>query len=732
MPVFHRIRIGISSIALGCILLTGCGEIPQPVPNETEASPVDYRLNEEELSAAEEAMTAEVLQNDNWSARETEAHFWNGSRYVLSQLTETEAATTISRGACIQVLAPPYAHWEQYVISYEWGDNPSMLVEALAGAAPEGVLLERRSLTEEKRYLEYFRWDGTSEILLEIPEEVYGASWYQTAGKLWAVSADGGELTVFNESGQRDYSRNLTGKVMGILENPSQGSTLWYGFEQEELVLWDEPDGQIQLRVTDEISQYEDFSIAYSPAGELFLADANHVWIYEENGVRELFSFLEEDYPVEKLYGVSFQENGDLRFLVEYGGTQHLLTAKAADLTETVERQEITVVVNIVSIGLQKMAADYNRANNKYRVTIITVEEEENPEDYRRRIQLEMAAGKGPDLLAEYAINVQESAAQGYLEPLDGLLEDTSSFFASALETGKVGDITYGIPYGCFPYFLTVSGQLTDASSWTLEQMYETVENSSAEVLEEGADGVDILMLYGLYDEENKALIDWENGESHLAEEPFLELLAFAREYADRGDYPAEEVGERLLDGRIAGERIGLYELSQLLKAESAFGGNAVFIGYPRSSGNGIYMATDRLYLNRNAANKEGAMDFLHYLLSEEAQLCYAEYAGQNRLPVRRSAMEHYIEQYQQNVAATPVQRYDGRGIYWQEERVDEEQIRQLWWILDNAVPAVFRANEIWSIVEEETRPYFEGVRSAEEAAAALDSRVQLYLDERK
>ena len=78
---------------------------------------------------------------------------------------------------------------------------------------------------------------------------------------------------------------------------------------------------------------------------------------------------------MEKLYGLNFLENGDLRFLVEYRGVQHLLTAKAADLKEMVERQEITVVVNIASIVLQK-AADYNRANSKYRVTIITVEDQ--------------------------------------------------------------------------------------------------------------------------------------------------------------------------------------------------------------------------------------------------------------------------------------------------------------------------------------------------------------------
>lgn len=52
--------------------------------------------------------------------------------------------------------------------------------------------------------------------------------------------------------------------------------------------------------------------------------------------------------------------------------------------------------------------------------------------------------------------------------------------------------------------------------------------------------------------------------------------------------------------------------------------------------------------------------------------------------------------------------------------------------MMDNAVPSDVPAAGLWSIVEEELQPYFNGDRSAEQAAATLNSRVQLYLDERK
>ena len=70
--------------------------------------------------------------------------------------------------------------------------------------------------------------------------------------------------------------------------------------------------------------------------------------------------------------------------------------------------------------------------------------------------------------------------------------------------------------------------------------------------------------------------------------------------------------------------------------------------------------------------------------------------------------------------------------IFFQWEKLDEGQVETFWRILDNAVPAVFRSDDIWTMVDEELQPYFNGERSAREAAAILHNRVQLYLDEQK
>lgn len=60
-----------------------------------------------------------------------------------------------------------------------------------------------------------------------------------------------------------------------------------------------------------------------------------------------------------------------------------------------------------------------------------------------------------------------------------------------------------------------------------------------------------------------------------------------------------------------------------------------------------------------------------------------------------------------------------------------EKQREQINFLLENARPA-FELGELETILQEELAPYFDGTRTAQETAGILNSRVQLYLDERK
>ena len=339
-------------VSLICIFLVGCGISTQPVqetiPQNSVAITEDVWSQEEKLSYAvseiglptsEAELTADILRGDNWVAREMETRFWGGTLYRFSNLFEMVEEKNIHMGACMQRLAPPYDHWETQGIFYLEEENSDLWVEALAGVAGEDLLLEMRSLADEKRYLARLEWGGGVEILLEISEGLSGGFWYQENGIYRAVSNGGRKLTLFDEEGQQQASQNLTGKVMGFLESPQGGALTWYGFDQEELVLWDRPGGQVQARITGQISQYADFGIGYAASGELVLADTGHVWIYDGQETREAFSFLEKDYALEKLIGLGAGEDGAFLLLAELEGRLCLLEAKPVPAADMVEKR---------------------------------------------------------------------------------------------------------------------------------------------------------------------------------------------------------------------------------------------------------------------------------------------------------------------------------------------------------------------------------------------------------
>lgn len=750
-----------------CIMLAGCGNHPQSVQHtetpeteiasgETLAQPEEeifYQITEITLPRPEDAVSQDIPEGDEWTTQERGTRFWEEKLYRLFDIYETVEEMNFYRGVGIQVLAPPYDHWDSQIIwtdqaISEQGQEDSDLpvsglnVDSLAGATEDGVFLKMRSSDNSKCYLAHLTWDGGLEVLAELPEEYINddsAFCYLEDEKYWVFSGMGKVLTVFDQAGQQESSRNLTGWVTGTLKNPQSGERIWYGFDQGEFALWEQPAGQVSARVTNQIkNQRADYAIAYSPTGELFLANEVWTWSYDGKTLREEFSFVKKDYTLEGIDGIWFREDGALQLMVIQEGERCFLTAETGSAAE--KRQEIQIVINNSDPGLERLAARYNRRSQEYHVSITTAEEAAEPQEYRQRVQMEMVAGRGPDLLGEWTVDIQDCAAQGYLEPLDGVVEDMSPFLEAAFERGMINGQPYGIPYQCYPYLLAVSTQVADASAWTREQMYDAVRNSSAEILGQSLSGVDIIMACGLYDEECKDFIDWEKGESHLTEEPFLELMAFAKEYADRGEYSYSEMLEGLANGRVAGQQVVMKAPEDFKTFEMQFDGKVAYIGYPRESGCGIYMEARSLYLNHSAENREGALDFLRYIITEEGQRKYMDYSSVEQigmvvgsyLPVRRNLLQECLDRYQRDVKNPPREADFGNGKVVRYDKLDEEEIECYWRILDNAIPAVFQSDKIWSIVDEELQPYFNDMRSAEEAAAILHSRVQLFLDERK
>lgn len=470
--------------------------------------------------------------------------------------------------------------------------------------------------------------------------------------------------------------------------------------------------------------------------GKIVACDTQQLWQCEKGEAPQLLcDFTMNDYPFEDLYEMEVQSDDSIILMAKLDGEYCLARVLPRTEGETSEKQELVIAFGYKHLALLKSISRFNRQSDQYHITAIMKEEDETMEDYGRAIQMEMSAGRGPDILIDdFISDTSGYITNGYFASLDDVLDKEEDYLQSAFVGGRKDGILYGVPYDFTLRFVSYSQEFTgERDFWTLPEFMKAVEASEAKTLMRGCSEMDIIMWCGLYDNGNTEYIDWEKKESHLTEQPFIKLLQFAEKYADKENVSREEEGELLRNNNAVATLSEMYDLREMENLDSCWEGKAAILGYPRSDQKGVYIQSRYLYVNSNSTNLEGVKGFLRFLLSAEEQKKYismnmdGSFIGYRPyLPVNLEAFDYLIE-CESNLTNREKKNLSGS---FQRSGLTEEQIITLRDLVNNALPDNFYAKELYNMVAEELQPYFEGQKSAEEVADILDNRVQLYLDE--
>ena len=164
-------------------------------------------------------------------------------------------------------------------------------------------------------------------------------------------------------------------------------------------------------------------------------------------------------------------------------------------------------------------------------------------------------------------------------------------------------------------------------------------------------------------------------------------------------------------------------------------GGEFTFVGFPTQTGNGAYIsAYDTLVLSAKSKVLDGAWEFVRYYLTDEYQedLSYG-------LPVNKKI---YLEK---SVQATKRPTYTDwetkeeveydQTMYINGEDIiipplSEEQLKQVLDYMETVDTKYYYNESVLNIINEEMGSFYSGQKSAADAAAIIQSRVQLYVDE--
>ncbi len=727
------------------ILLTGCGgkaggEIPQKAEQEFY-----YAIEETTLPDSRKTLTApEGGRVDSFDP------FLIGERVFRCASENTHDYQ--SQGFYLQYLqaigvdSPQWKNINILESAFELDDIEYDGLNSMIYASTDGEMYTSAYILEkESSYLVRFGEEQVAEIICEIPKG-FKEEWDATEkekgtgtlagdceGNFYSFFRGSDEINCYDAMLEKQRTVTVPKYVYGIMQGAAGEDVYWYGCGMDNKpVIGNLTGEEILLEGVEGIAT--DYMAEISTEGVLFLADTQNVWRVENGVPQKVFQFTGNGYLISELYGMEAGKQGEIVFLVKMDGD--LLILRMNETQKPGEKQEIVLAFANQHLALNRSIARFNRQNKEYHISLMLPEEGEDEEAFRKRIQLELSAGRGPDIMGhDIVLNPADFVENDYLECLDDVFEDTSLYLEAALEVSEKDGKLYGVPYDCtFEFVSYAKESVGERTCWTLPELMEAVEASEAEILVEGFGGVAIVKYFALYDNSNTTYIDWETGKSHLTEQPFLDLLAFAKEY---GDYDTQ--GKKAF-GLWMNPFMWLKDVKEIY---SYFDGGAAMLGYSRTEGNGIYVSTRELYLNANSVCKEGAKEFLKFLVSETEQKKYITYDSaeqmreeglstlsghMNQFPIALEAYDTLVEGELEADKGNVI--YTDNGVIQLEALYTEEMIEQFYFMLEHAEPARYNASAIENIIAEELTPYFEGDITAKEAAQKLDNRVQLFLDE--
>lgn len=345
-------------------------------------------------------------------------------------------------------------------------------------------------------------------------------------------------------------------------------------------------------------------------------------------------------------------------------------------------------------------------------------------------VNAELMNGNASDIIAVDTLAYNKYADKGLLADLSELMSELKAedYYINLFDGLKYKDKSYMIA----PAVMTniwfgnkerIDGMNLDPNSWTWEQFAEKM----GELAKAGGDPAvewipaDMLLLDRISAEAGK-FINLNEKKASFDDKEFIDLLKQIKSFYDQKIFQEPEMSGGTSRAVKIGEKLSRKEAfisTSFMNISSITFGQMLFdqpqIFSPPKSGSAeegsSFKPNMLLSINNKSEKKEAAWKFLKFLLSEEMQSS-PELGG---LPVNKKAIDGQVEAMSQ-IEGAP--------------KPTAEEVEMTRELLANLKRSGSIDPKIEAIVKEETKPFFEGGISAEDAAKSVQNKVSLYLEE--
>lgn len=460
---------------------------------------------------------------------------------------------------------------------------------------------------------------------------------------------------------------------------------------------------------------------------------------------QKIMDYMASNISTENTYGMMpFTEGKFISNSRDENGSKLIVYSKV-DPSTLKDKQKITMAVMWVDDEIKKAAMDFNKNSDKYQIEFKDYSNEEDPET---KMTADIIAGNIADIICLSNLPVEQYVAKGILEDLTPYYEkddeinpdDLIDSVRKAMEID--GKFYYVVPSFSVSSLTASSKDVGTEMGWTFDDLKK--------LLEEKGDGVRPFysenksdMLYSFAGSLTD-FVDWTTGECSFDSQDFKDIL----EICNRGTNEEQDYSEDspsmptlIQEGKVLFNEgsIGLEEI-QMYKAMYKDG--MTFIGYPDADKEGSYFSFySNMGIYSKSDVKDGAWEFIRTFMTKEYQGKQVSSGNTWNTPTRKDALE-----LRNKIAMATKKFKDEYGNEheptdsswgWDDFEVKvkpstQEEVDMYMDLIDNTKKVGGWNQAIFDIIIEESKAYFSGDKSVDEAADIIQNRVKTYVNENR
>lgn len=495
--------------------------------------------------------------------------------------------------------------------------------------------------------------------------------------------------------------------------------------------------------------------ITAGTSSDLFFSNSNGVYSYNlgDEEVTLRMNYVNSDVNIVGFDGMV--EIDDKSFFgvyrEDYSNEVEAGLFTYVDPAEIADKAVIVMAGNYINTNYKQRIIEFNRSSEDYRIVLKEYDSYNSYDDYNAgytQLNNDIITGGMPDiLLADSSLPVDNYVAKGLLADISKLISkdeelSQTEFLQNVWDAYSVnGKLYYVIPRFAVVTMAAKTELVGDGSDWSMEKLKSVLagmgENAQAIGEVSRDDFMNLAMQFCGSD-----FIDVETGKCNFNSDDFIAMMEFAKTLPEEFNW--DEVGDdywssyesQYRDNRTLLMQTYIGDFNNLTYQLNGYmGGEFTFVGFPTQTGNGAYInAYDTLVLSAKSKVLDGAWEFVRYYLTDEYQgeLSYG-------LPVNKKI---YLEK---SVQATKRPTYTDwetkeeveydQTMYINGEDIiipplSEEQLKQVLDYMETVNTKYYYNESVLNIINEEMGSFYSGQKSAADAAAIIQSRVQLYVDE--